>query len=81
MQIELKNYNNRYDSYSNHITNLDPTQRAWIEVSGTAISNNVKQIKKTLKENCKFMAVVKSDGYGHDARFVSKYAIAGGQIN
>ena len=57
---------------------FDPTQRAWIEVSGSAIENNVQQIKSILKPDCKFMAVVKADGYGHDAIFVSEYAIRGG---
>jgi len=57
---------------------IDPTQRAWIEVNGNAISNNVRQIRSSLKSKCKFMAVVKADGYGHDAKFVSEYAIRGG---
>jgi len=57
---------------------LDPKQRAWIEVKGKAIETNVRQLRKKLSKNCQFMAVVKADGYGHDAKVVSDYAIKGG---
>ncbi|MDC3073448.1 alanine racemase [Prochlorococcus sp. AH-716-O13] len=53
-------------------------QRAWIDVSGKAIEANVRQLKSKLKNNCEFMAVVKADGYGHDAKVVSENAIKGG---
>ena len=78
MQIELKNTKNKFENRSTSKDVIDPTQRAWIEVSGRAIENNIKQIKSLLRKDCKFMAVVKADGYGHDATFVSKYAIRGG---
>ena len=78
MQIEFGNSAN-YSNIPEHcIGNIDPTQRAWIEVSGSSIENNVRYLKSFLKRNCKFMAVVKADGYGHDAKFVSKHAIIGG---
>ena len=78
MQIEFKNTKNNFKNQSNLKNGIDPTQRAWIEISGSAIENNIKQIKSLLKVNCKFMAVVKADGYGHDAIVVSKNAIKGG---
>ena len=78
MTIKFENPINKFNDYSNYLLNLDPTQRAWIEVSGNAIKNNVRTIKSVLKKNCKFMAVVKADGYGHDSNLVSKYAIEGG---
>jgi len=78
MQIGFKNINNNFKVNNNNLMRLDPTQRAWIEVNGNAISNNVRQIRSILKSKCKFMAVVKADGYGHDAKFVSEYAIRGG---
>ena len=78
MQIDLQNIKDSSDQFSNYGIMLDPTQRAWIEISGSAIENNVSQIKGFLKEKCKFMAVVKADGYGHDAKLVSEYAIKGG---
>ena len=76
MPISLKNQKN--NTYSSFDGDIDPTQRAWIEVSGKAIENNVRQLRTMLKSNCEFMAVVKADGYGHDAKVVSENAIKGG---
>ncbi len=57
---------------------LDLKQRAWIEVKGKAIETNVRKLRSKLSKNCQFMAVVKADGYGHDAKLVSEHAIKGG---
>ena len=78
MQILLNNQKNNFDTRPSFEGEIDPTQRAWIEVSGQAIEENVRQLKSKLKNNCEFMAVVKADGYGHDAKFVSENAIKGG---
>tara|TARA_Y100000589_G_scaffold224477_1_gene212047 strand:+ start:4974 stop:6170 length:1197 start_codon:yes stop_codon:yes gene_type:complete len=78
MQIVLKDSKNDKKILSDPLTCLDPTQRSWIEVSGKAIENNVREIKSFLSKDCKFMAVVKADGYGHDAKFISDNAIKGG---
>ncbi len=55
-----------------------PRQRAWVEVSGAAISANVRTLKRSLEPGCQFMAVVKADGYGHGAVPVARAAAAGG---
>ena len=78
MQIDLHNFKESSDQLAKKGTMIDPTQRAWIEISGSSIKHNVTQIKGSLKENCRFMAVVKADAYGHDAEVVSRYAIEGG---
>ena len=78
MHLNSKDSSRKYDSPSSMTINVDPTQRAWIEIDGEAIKNNVRQIKSKLNPNCQFMAVVKADGYGHDAIVVSKFAILGG---
>ena len=78
MQSGLKNSKYEYQIISHPLVPLDPTQRAWIEVSGQAIEHNVREIKSSLTNGCQFMAVVKADGYGHDAKFVSQNAIKGG---
>ena len=78
MQILLNNRKNNIDTNLNFEGAIDPTQRAWIEISGKAIEANVKQLRSKLKNNCEFMAVVKADGYGHDAKVVSENAIKGG---
>ena len=75
MRITSQNKEINLDNYQLIEGDLDPTQRAWIEVDGLAIEKNVRQLRSRLKKNCQLMAVVKADGYGHDARVVSEYAI------
>ncbi len=74
----MNNRKNNFDTLPSFEGEIDPTQRAWIEVSGRAIEANVRQLRSRLKNNCEFMAVVKADGYGHDAKVVSENAIKGG---
>jgi len=50
----------------------------WIEINIGQIQNNVKAIKKILKKETKFMAVVKADAYGHGAIKVSNIALRNG---
>jgi len=78
MQIRQTNQRFNFDRYSNFDKDIDPKQRAWIEVKGEALETNVRQLRTKLSKNCQFMAVVKADGYGHDAKVVSDYAIKGG---
>ncbi|MBO8232706.1 alanine racemase [Prochlorococcus marinus str. MU1402] len=78
MQIRQSNQVFNFDKYATFEKDIDPKQRAWIEVKGKAIETNVRQLRSKLSKNCQFMAVVKADGYGHDAKVVSDYAIKGG---
>ena len=78
MQNHWSNQNNNVDTLPSFEGAIDPTQRAWIEVSSKAIEANVKELRSKLKKNCEFMAVVKADGYGHDSKLVSENAIKGG---
>ncbi|MCR8539097.1 MAG: alanine racemase [Prochlorococcus marinus CUG1439] len=78
MQIRQTNQLFNFDKYPTFEKDIDLKQRAWIEVKGKAIETNVRQLRSKLSKNCQFMAVVKADGYGHDAKLVSKYAIKGG---
>jgi len=78
MQIRRTNHVFNSDKYPTFEKDIDLKQRAWIEVKGKAIETNVRQLKSKLSKNCQFMAVVKADGYGHDAKVVSDYAIKGG---
>ena len=78
MQTHLNTQKNKVYANFNIEGEIDPTQRAWIEVSGKAIESNVRQLRSKLKNNCEFMAVVKADGYGHYAKVVSENAIKGG---
>ncbi len=78
MQIRQTNQGPNFDKYTTFEKDIDPKQRAWIEVKGKAIETNVRQLKSKLSKTCQFMAVVKADGYGHGAKIVSDYAIKGG---
>jgi len=78
MQIRQPNQRFNFDKYPNFDQDIDPKQRAWIEINGKAIEKNVRQLRSKLSKSCQFMAVVKADGYGHDSKVVSEYAIKGG---
>ena len=78
MQNRQTNQVFNLDKFPNFEKDIDFKQRAWIEVKGKAIETNVRHLRSKLSKNCQFMAVVKADGYGHDAKLVSEYAIKGG---
>ncbi len=78
MQIEQTNQAFNFDEYPTFEKDIDLKQRAWIEVKSEAIETNVRKLRSKISKNCQFMAVVKADGYGHDAKLVSEYAIKGG---
>ncbi len=78
MQNRLKIQGVNFNNYQGFDGDIDPKQRAWIEVKGKAIEENVRNLRSKLKNCCQFMAVVKADGYGHDAKFVTENAIRGG---
>ncbi len=78
MQNRQTNQVFNFDKFPIFEKDIDLKRRAWIEVKGKAIETNVRQLRSKLSKNCQFMAVVKADGYGHDAKVVSEYAIQGG---
>jgi len=78
MQIRQTNQAFHFDKYPTFKQDIDPKQRAWIEIKGKAIETNVRHLRTKLSKNCQFMAVVKADGYGHDAKVASDFAIKGG---
>ena len=45
----------------------DPRGRAWAEVDLEALARNARTLESTLAPECRLMAVVKADGYGHGA--------------
>ena len=45
-----------------------PDSRAWIEIDPQAICQNVQALEKCLPSQCRLMAVVKANAYGHDVR-------------
>jgi len=53
-------------------------QRVWVEVDLRAIEGNARVLKGLLADEVAFMAVVKSNAYGHGMVAASKAAIRGG---
>jgi len=53
-------------------------RQTWAEIDLDALTHNVKEIKKLLKKETKFCAVVKADAYGHGAIIIAKAALAAG---
>lgn len=41
--------------------------RVWAEIDLDAIEQNIREMKRNMTDDCKMMAVLKSDGYGHGA--------------
>jgi len=60
------------------IPELNPRQRAWVEVSPAAIRANAMALCHHLGPRTQLMAVVKADGYGHGAETVARAALQGG---
>jgi serine/alanine racemase len=46
--------------------------RAWIELSRTALTQNVAFLRSRLPKQCKLMPAVKADAYGHGAVLIAK---------
>lgn len=46
--------------------------RTWIEIDKKAIKNNYNAFRKLIPKSCKFLAVVKSNAYGHNLTEFSK---------
>ena len=50
----------------------------WVEVDLDKVGHNVREIKRHLRPDTIFMAVVKADGYGHGMKEVSRVALQNG---
>ena len=51
---------------------MDPKKRTWAEVDLGAIERNVRAMREKLPAGCRFLGVVKADGYGHGSVPVAK---------
>ncbi len=50
-------------------------KRTWAEIKLTALQYNLKKFRLYVPENCKIMAVVKANAYGHGAVTIAKSAV------
>lgn len=55
--------------------------RTWVEIDLDKLKNNIACLQERLPQNSEFMAVVKANGYGHDAVAVSRICIEMGIKN
>ena len=51
---------------------MDFLKRTWAEIRMDALAHNFRQIRRKVGPDCKIMAVVKADGYGHGDRQVAQ---------
>lgn len=51
---------------------MDFLKRTWAQIRLDALSHNFRQIRRRVGPDCKIMAVVKADGYGHGDQQVSQ---------
>ncbi|MFP4297402.1 MAG: alanine racemase [Spirulinaceae cyanobacterium] len=66
------------NQYGNRRISSTLRQRAWIEISDSAIRHNVKALRQILAPPTQLMAVVKADAYGHGAVNVAEIALSCG---
>lgn len=59
-------------------TYINTHRDAWLEINLEYLAQNVKEIKKFLKNDEKFMAIVKADAYGHGAAMTAPTLLASG---
>lgn len=53
-------------------------RETWAEVSLDAVAHNSKLFRTNIGKNCRLMAVVKANGYGHGAAETAKIALSAG---
>ncbi|MBQ2614361.1 MAG: alanine racemase [Clostridia bacterium] len=57
---------------------MDNRKRAWAEIDLDAIENNIRWIRRFVREGTKILGVVKADGYGHGYLQVAKVLLKNG---
>lgn len=59
-------------------SNVNIHKDAWVEINLEYLAQNIKEIKKGIPENKKFMAIVKADAYGHGSSMIAQTMLASG---
>ena len=59
-------------------SNVNAHRDSWVEVNIDNVSNNIKELKKCVPQDKKFLAVVKADSYGHGAAMLAPIMLASG---
>lgn len=57
---------------------LEETRPVWAEINLDNLSNNIREVRRVTRKEAKVTAVVKANGYGHDAIEASKVFLENG---
>ncbi|WP_130807720.1 alanine racemase [Senegalia massiliensis] len=60
------------------MVDLNDTRPTWVEINLDNLAHNMNEVKNIVKKNTLITAVVKANGYGHDAAEVSKVFLKNG---
>jgi alanine racemase len=59
-------------------SNINIHKDAWVEINLENLAENIREIKKCIPSNKKFLAIVKADAYGHGAQMIANTMLASG---
>lgn len=59
-------------------SNINIHKDAWVEINLENLAHNIREIKKGIPQNKKFLGIVKADAYGHGAQMIAKTMLASG---
>ena len=60
------------------LSKINTKRDAWVEINLDAIEKNILELKKYVKPDCKILAVVKADAYGHGSSMITPTLLASG---
>jgi alanine racemase len=60
------------------LSNINTKRDAWVEINLDAIEKNILELKTFVKKDCKILAVVKADAYGHGSSMIAPTLLASG---
>ena len=59
-------------------SNINILKDAWVEINLENLAHNIREIRKIIPKNKKFLGIVKADAYGHGAQMIARTMLASG---
>ncbi len=59
-------------------SNINIHKDAWVEINLENLAHNIREIRKIIPDNKKFLGIVKADAYGHGSQMIAKTMLASG---
>lgn len=59
-------------------SNINIHKDAWVEINLENLAHNIREIRKIIPKDKKFLGIVKADAYGHGAQMIAKTMLASG---